>query len=58
LANIIMRRAAQSTHSSDAIPTHRTLELLAFDIKSTFDYFCFIRAYEASRGLYARIKQK
>jgi hypothetical protein len=31
LANIIMRRVAQSTYSSDAIPTHRTLEILAFD---------------------------
>jgi hypothetical protein len=58
LANIITRRAAQSTHSSDAIPTRRTLELLAFDEKSTFDYFCFIWAYGASPALYAQIKQK
>ena len=58
LANIIMRRAAQSTHSSDAIPTNRTLELSAFDGKSTFDCFCFIWAYKASLDLYAQIKQK
>jgi hypothetical protein len=44
LANIIMRRAAQSTHSSDATPTHWTLEILAFDEKSTFDCFWFISA--------------
>jgi hypothetical protein len=55
-----MRPAAQSTHSSDAIPTQRTLELLAFDEKSTFDcfFFCFIWAYKASLALYAQIKQK
>jgi hypothetical protein len=58
LANIIMSRAAQFTHSSDAIPTHRTLKLLAFDEKSTFDCFCFISAYKASPNLYAQIKQK
>jgi hypothetical protein len=46
-----MRRAAQSTRSSDAIPTHQTLELLAFDEKSTFDCFCFIWAYKATRAL-------
>jgi hypothetical protein len=56
LANIIMRRAAQSIDSSDAIPTHQTLEHLAFDEKSTFD--CFIWAYKASLALYAQIKQK
>jgi hypothetical protein len=53
-----MRRAAQSTHSSDAIPTHRTFELLAFDEKFTFGCFCFIRAYQASPALYAYIKAK
>jgi hypothetical protein len=60
LANIIMTRAAQSTHCSDAIPTHRTLELLVFDEKFTFNYFLFIGAYKASRALYmyAPIKQK
>ena len=35
-----------------------TLELLAFDEKSTFDYFCFIWAYKARLALYAQIKQK
>ena len=35
-----------------------TLELLAFDEKSTFDYFCFIRAYKPRLASYARIKQK
>ena len=34
------------------------MELLAFDEKSTFDYFCFIGAYKARLNLYARIKQK
>jgi hypothetical protein len=53
-----MSRAAQSTHSSDALPTHRKLELLAFDEKSTFDCFCFIWAYKASPTLYVQIKQK
>jgi hypothetical protein len=52
-----MGRAAQSTHSSDAIPTHRTLELLDFDEKSTFYCFCFIWAYKVSPALYAQIKQ-
>jgi hypothetical protein len=53
-----MRRAAQSTHSSDAIPTHQKLELLAFDENSTFDFFCFIWEYKGSRALYSQIKQK
>jgi hypothetical protein len=35
-----------------------TLELLAFDEKSTFDYFCVIWAYKARRALYAQINQK
>jgi len=36
----------------------RTLELLAFDEKFTFDYFCLIWAYKTSLALYAQIKQK
>jgi hypothetical protein len=36
----------------------QTSELLDFDEKSTFDCFCFISAYKASRALYAQIKQK
>jgi hypothetical protein len=35
----------------------RTLELLAFDEKSTFDCFCFIWAYKAGLALYAQMKQ-
>jgi hypothetical protein len=31
----------------------RTMELLAFDEKSTFDCFCFIWAYKAGLALYA-----
>jgi hypothetical protein len=35
-----------------------TLGLLAFDEKSTLDYFCFIHAYRVGLALYAQIKQK
>jgi hypothetical protein len=41
-----------------AVPTHQTSKLLALDEKSTFDCFCFIRAYIASPALYAQIEQK
>jgi hypothetical protein len=36
----------------------RTLKLLAFNEKSTFDYFALIGAYKAGLAIYARIKQK
>ena len=36
----------------------RTLEHLAFDEKSAFDFFFFIWAYKSSLALYAQIKQK
>jgi hypothetical protein len=52
-----MRRAAQSTHSSDAIPTHWTLELLAFDEKYTFDYFLLYLGI-VTRFIYIELEAK
>jgi hypothetical protein len=55
------RQQPRSHLAASTIPINgrksRTLELLAFDEKSTFDCFSFIWAYEARLALYHQIKQ-
>jgi hypothetical protein len=56
LANIIMRRASQSTHSSDARPTHRTLEILAFDACTVPELLSLLKNYQKSTDGATRAK--